>query len=348
MTLGVGLIGCGGIMRPHVAGWLKVQDRAEIVAVADISEEAAKARVAQMGHAATMYSDYHDLLADENVDVVDIALPHHLHRDAIVAAAEAGKHLMTEKPLCLDLDEAEDIRAAVEKSGITMMAGHNQLFFPSVLQAKQMIVEGDLGDIYMVNSIDASARRRPLNLNKATWAGGDVGSRPETWRSDPAKMGGGELIDTGYHPMYRMLLLADGAPETVTAMLGTHRLPLKREDTATVLVEFDNGVKGRLFSSWGLRPTGARPTIFSVMSEAGQLWGEMDKLYYQPVGFREPAVVEFPGWDYARSFAAEIAHFCDAIEQGFEPLHSVAEATDTLRVILAAYRSVEENVIVTL
>ncbi len=348
MTLGVGLIGCGGIMQPHVAGWLKVQDRAEIVAVADVSEEAAKARVAQIGHPVTIYTDYADLLADDDVDVVDIALPHHLHRDAIVAAAEAGKHLMTEKPLCLDLEEAEDIRAAVEESGITMMAAHNQLFFPSVLQAKQMIVEGDLGEIYMVNSIDASARRRPLNLNKATWAGGDAESRPETWRSDPAKMGGGELIDTGYHPTYRLLFLADQEPKKVTGMLGTYRLPLQREDTATVLVEFANGVMGNVFSSWGIRPTGARPTIFSIKSQAGQLWGEMDKLYYQPVGFEEPAVVEFPGWDYARTFAAEIAHFCDAIEQGFEPLHSVGEATDTLRIILAAYRSVEEDTIVTL
>ena len=84
------------------------------------------------------------------------------------------------------------------------------------------------------------------------------------------------------------------------------------------------------------------------MAEAGQLWGEMDKLYYQPVGFQQPAVVEFPGWDYGRTFAAEIAHFVDAIEGGFEPLHSVSEATETLRIILAAYQSVAEGTVVKL
>jgi predicted dehydrogenase len=105
---------------------------------------------------------------------------------------------------------------------------------------------------------------------------------------------------------------------------------------------------GNVFTSWGLRAPSARPILFSVMGEAGQVWGESDKLYYQPVGFQKPAMVEFPRWDYGRTFVAEIAHFCDAIIGGYEPLHSVAEATETLRVILAAYRSVDEGIVVKL
>jgi len=131
-------------------------------------------------------------------------------------------------------------------------------------------------------------------------------------------------------------------------MLGIYRLSLEREDTANVLVKFQGGMTGKIFSSWAMRAPGARPTLFNVMGEAGQLWGEIDKLCYQPVGFDRPATVEYTNWDYGRSFAAEIAHFVDAIEGGFEPLHSVAEATETLRVILAAYRSAEEGIIVRL
>ena len=347
MTLKIGLIGCGGIMHPHVEGWKAIAGRAEIVAVADISEENARARVAQYGSPAKIYTDYAELLADEAIDAVDIALPHHLHRDAIVAAAEAGKHLMTEKPLCLNMGEAADIARAVKESGVTMMAGHNQLFFPSVLQAKQMVMQGDLGKVYRVHSVDAGARRRPLNLNKSTWSGAGP-ARRTTWRSDPAKMGGGELIDTGYHPAYRLLFLAGQHPVEVSATLGTYRMPMDREDTASVSVKFGDGAMGSIFTSWGLRAPGARPILFSINGEAGQLWGESDKLFYQPVGFQSPAVVEYAGWDYARTFAAAIAHFVDAIEGGFEPLHSVDEATETLRLILAAYRSAEEKIIVTL
>ena len=211
MTLRIGLIGCGGITHAHVEGWKAIADRAEIVAVADVSEENAGRRVTQIGHPVSIYADYYDLLADKEIDAVDIALPHHLHRDGIVAAAEAGKHLMTEKPLCLTLDEAADIAQAVEKSSVTMMAAHNQLFFPSVLQARQMITSGDLGEIYMIHSLDCGARRRPLSLDKSSW-GKAASSFGTSWRSDPEKMGGGELIDTGYHPTYRLLFLAGQRP----------------------------------------------------------------------------------------------------------------------------------------
>lgn len=347
MTLKIGLIGCGGITQAHVNGWKGVTDRAEIVAVADVSRENAEARAAQIGTNPEIVSDYRDLLVDKEIDAVDISLPHHLHCEAIVAAAKAGKHLMTEKPLCLNLDEAAQISKAVKESGITMMAAHNQLFFPAVQQAKQMIMSGELGKIYMIHSLDCGARRPPLSQNKATWG------QPQTmaswgWRNDPSKMGGGELIDTGYHPTYRLLFLAGQQPTEVTAMLGTYRLPLAAEDTAMALVKFQDGMIGQIFSSWGLRGPGAKPTLFYIMGEAGQLWGEIDKLYYQPVGFSSPALVEYPGWDYGRSFGAEIKHFVEAIEGGFEPLHSVDEATLTLRVIMGAYQAVAENRIVKL
>jgi predicted dehydrogenase len=347
MTFKVGLIGCGGIAEAHVDAWKTVAGRAEIIAVADISEENSRRRAAQIGTNPRIYAEYDDLLADKEIDLVDLCLPHHLHREAIVASARAGKHLMTEKPLCLSLAEAADIAKTVEESGIIMMAAHNQLFFPAVLQAKEMIMAGDLGQVYAIHSIDCGARRIPLSLNKATW-----GQPPQAsllgWRSDPAKMGGGELIDTGYHPAYRLLFLAAQRPTEVTAMLGTYRQPLPTEDTAEVLVKFESGMIGQIMTSWGIRAPGARPTLFNIMAEAGQLWGEIDRLYYQPVKFNSPALVEYPGWNYGLSFNAEIQHFVEAVEGGFEPFHSVKEATDTLRLILAAYQSVAESRIVKL
>ena len=343
MAFKIGLIGCGGITRAHVEGWKTLAGRAEIVAIADISEERLKERAAQIGHPVRSYTDYEDLLADKEIDAVDISLPHYLHRDAIVAAAQAGKHLMSEKPLCLTLDEADDIAQAVKDSGVIMMAAHNQLFFPTVLQAKRMITSGDLGEIYMINSIDCSAGRTPISLDKSRW-GKPVRRFAGTWRANLQKMGGGELIDTGYHPTYRLLFLAGQKPTEVTAMLGTYRLSLEREDTSSVLVKFEKGMMGKIISSWAMRAPGARPTLFNIMGEAGQLWGQIDKLYYQPVGFQTPATLEYPGWSYGRSFAAEIAHFVEAMEGRFEPLHSVAEASETLRVILAAYQSAEEGI----
>ncbi|MEZ4680577.1 MAG: Gfo/Idh/MocA family oxidoreductase [Caldilineaceae bacterium] len=118
-------------------------------------------RAAQIGTNPEIVSDYRDLLVDKEIDAVDISLPHHLHCEAIVAAAQAGKHLMTEKPLCLSLDEAAQIAKAVKASGITMMAAHNQIFFPAVQQAKQMIMSGELGQIYMIHSLDCGTAGAP-------------------------------------------------------------------------------------------------------------------------------------------------------------------------------------------
>lgn len=348
MTLKIGLIGCGGIMNPHIDGWKAISDRAEIVAVADISQEAMQKAAARIGHPVQMYTDFRELLAQSGVDAVDIALPHHLHCEAIVSAARAGKHLMTEKPLCLNLDEAAEIERAVRSSGITMMAAHNQLFFPPMLRAKQMLMSGDLGRVYMIHSYDCSARRPPLPLNKAMWGKESNNAFAGTWRSDPSMMGGGEYIDTGYHPTYRLLFLAGKRPTEVTAMMGTYRQPLQEEDSASVQVKFDDGVMGHILTSWAFPNPGPQPLLFSIVGEAGQLWAEMDKLYYQPVGFQTPATVEFPGWTYGRSIVAEIEHFADAVIQGYEPLHSVTEATDTLRVIMAAYEATDSNRIVRL
>src|SRR5690606_37215136 len=146
-----------------------------------------------------------------------------------------------------------------------------------------------------IHSYDCDARRGKLNPNKATWAdtkhlalGG--------WRTDPAKMGGGEFIDTGYHPTYRLLFLAGQAPAEISTMLATYRVNMDREDTAYVLAKFGDGMIGQIMTSWAIRPPGARKTLFHIMAEAGQLWGDIDRLYYQPINFEAPATVDYPGW----------------------------------------------------
>src|ERR1700690_3305119 len=102
MTIKIGLVGCGGIATVHVRGYLKVSEHAQVVAVCDVVEKNAQERSEQAG-GARIFSDYNTLLAETDVDVIDICLPHHLHKDAIVAAARAGKHILCEKPLCLTL-----------------------------------------------------------------------------------------------------------------------------------------------------------------------------------------------------------------------------------------------------
>ena len=104
--LGVGIIGCGGISNGHARGWNANSDSAKVVAVADVVDAAAQTRAAQVG-GAQIYSDYHELLQNPNVDAVDICLPHHLHKEAAVAAAERQEAHPHRKAALLDYGRSQ-------------------------------------------------------------------------------------------------------------------------------------------------------------------------------------------------------------------------------------------------
>lgn len=325
MTVRMGLIGAGSITESHVRGYLAAGDRAKLTAVADMDLDRAKLRAETAG-GATTYSDYRELLASGDVDAVDICLPHHLHADAIVAAADAGKHVLCEKPLCLNMTEATRIADRVAASGVTLMCAHNQLFLPSVAKARALISAGELGQIYELQTTDAF------------YAKGTAASMG--WRAKLATSGGGELIDTGYHPSYLLLHLAGAEPVEVLAMISTHRLTFSEgEDSARVLVRFDSGVVGAIVTSWAYDPAPGTAS-FTVVGEAGSLTGTPRSLTFKRRG-EKPSEIELP--KAGHTVTAEIDHFLSCLEQGTRPIQTQVEGTAVLRVILAAYRSEREK-----
>jgi predicted dehydrogenase len=317
--LRVGLIGAGGIAGAHVKGYLANPELVQLVAVADPVEANARRRADLAG--AAVFDSYERMLAEADLDAVDICLPHHLHRDAIIAAAEAGKHILCEKPLCLSVEEAADVTAAVERAGVTLMCAHNQLFSPPVAKAKEVIAAGTIGEVYEVRTTDSFRN----DLDPTTMG----------WRATAATSGGGELIDTGYHPSYLLLHLADAAPVSVAAMLSTHRLTfMEGEDSAQVLVRFENGVVGSLVTSWAYNPS-PNTERFSVVGSLGSLHAIGSSLHVRTLD-RVTTSYEFQPVD---EFAEEIRHFAEVLADGRKPLHSHVEGVQTLELILAAYRS---------
>lgn len=322
----VGLIGAGGIAGAHVTGYLANPRTTRLVAVADPVQANAERRAEPAG--AATYPDYPAMLASAEIDAVDICLPHHLHKDAIVAAARAGKHILCEKPLCLSEEEARAVQSAVQEAGVTLMCAHNQLFSPPVAKALELIQAGVLGRVYEVRTTDSF-------FNDFT---------PDSmgWRASAATSGGGELIDTGYHPTYLLLELAGGEPVEVTAMLSTHRLTfMEGEDSAQLLVRFAGGVLGSLVTSWAYAPS-ANTERFSVVGELGSLHSDGKNLSYA-LRNGENGTLAFPE---VNEFAAEIAHFAGAIRTGTRPIHTEKEGIEVLGIILAAYRSAETRTIV--
>ena len=315
----IGIIGGGGIANAHLKGYGAIPDRARVTAIADASAETLAARTEETG--ARGYADFHELVQDPEVDAVDICLPHHLHKAAIVAAAEAGKHILCEKPLCLTAEEAAEVRAAVERAGVTLMCAHNQLFLPAVAKAKEIIDSGQLGEVYEVRTTDSFYNDfDPANMG---------------WRAHTATSGGGEYIDTGYHPTYLLMHLSGGRPVSAFAMMSTHRLKfMEGEDSAQVLVRFDNGSVGQLVTSWAYEAAPGTDR-FSVVGEKGSLSSDGTTLRVKLRGGEEQVFEHEP----VDTFVAEIADFVTCLETGRRPLNTEDEGIAVLGIILAAYES---------
>ncbi|WP_194420923.1 Gfo/Idh/MocA family protein [Microbacterium abyssi] len=316
----IGLIGAGGIAGAHVAAYRRNPGTVTFAAIADPITENAERRRGDDADV-RIHADYREMIAAGGLDAVDICLPHHLHAEAVIAAADAGLHVLCEKPLCLTMAEADAITAAVERNGVTVMCAHNQLFLPAVAAARDLVASGVLGRVYEVRTTDSFHN--------------DFTVESMGWRAKAITSGGGELIDTGYHPLYLLQHLAGGTPVEVGAMLSQHRLGfMEGEDSAQVLVRYDNGVVGHVTTSWAYEPA-VGTEKFSLVGEKGSLSSDGTTLISRVRG-QEPVTTTF---EPVHEFAAEVEHFAECIRTGARPIQTHVEGIDVLGVILAAYES---------
>ena len=345
-TLKVGIVGSGWMGHVHARAWQSNAPRGEVVAVADVSPQRAHHLAAECGDRdVAIYADLETMLTGADLDAVDICLPHHLHTEAILAAARAGKAILCEKPLCMTLEDAVTIRDALEESGSMFMAAHNQLFQPSLMEACRLLNAGALGRPFVVRSIEA-VQNRGFNTGYVPIELGG-GESPWAWRADPQRMGGGEVIDTGWHATYRLLALADDRPVEVTAMMDRYAVKqLTVEDTGVLLVRFASGAIGEIITSWAFSPVGA--WHFEVAAEHGSLAGGKTRLVHQLHGWPEPVeFTRFPD-DLPHTFASEVTHFLDVVQNGAASQASFDHAARVLQLTLAAYTAAAEHCVVAL
>ena len=239
--LKVGLIGTGGIARGcHIPGFLSVPDECEIVWLCDVSPEALQEAKALVPGARTT-SDYHDVLRDPEVHAVAVTTPNKHHHRPTVDALIAGKHVLCEKPLAMNADEAKDMCRAARDSGKILQVALQMRFGGGATFIKRYIDKGHMGDVYY-------ARAQALRRRGVPHWGVFI---------DKEQQGGGPLIDIGVHILDLTLFLM-GYPKPVTAsgktwnMLGTNpeivnpwgdydREKFTVEDMAVGLIRLENG-----------------------------------------------------------------------------------------------------------
>ncbi len=273
----IGVVGCGGIANGKHLPAEKRNPAAELVAFCDIIEERAVKACKEYGEAgAKTYTDYKELLKDKSIDAVLVLTPNCSHCEITVAALEAGKHVLCEKPMAMNYAEAKKMLAARDKAGKVLTIGYQNRFRPDALYLKERAEEGMFGDVYYAEAI--AIRRRAV----------------PTWGVfiDQEKQGGGPLIDIGTHALDLTLFMMNNYEPAYCVGKTFHKLNKQKntgnawgdwdtekftaEDSAFGFVVMKNGALINLKSSWALNmadPIEAVTTICGDKAGADMLKG---------------------------------------------------------------------------
>jgi len=241
-----GVIGVGTIGATHAEALLGAE-HAELAAVCDTSRERATAFAAKFGCRAAASLD--ELLADPGIDAVSIATPSGLHAECAIPAAQAGKHILCEKPLEITVERCDAILKAAEAAGVTLACVFNNRFFDASRAAKAAILAGRFGDPVLVSA--AVRWHRDPEYYRSAWRG--------TWALD----GGGALMNQGIHAA-DLLRFFNGDVVEVMGFAGRRAHPaIEVEDTLSAVLKFANGSMGCIETSTACAPGFARRIEFS-------------------------------------------------------------------------------------
>jgi predicted dehydrogenase len=249
MSIRWGLLGCGDIATKRVADAMLADPRSTLQAACRRDGAALEQFAArfQVPHTTTVAED---LIARDDVQAVYIATPVDLHCEQTLAAAQAGKHVLVEKPMALDVEQCRQMIEACDAAGVQLGVAYYRRFYPAVRRVAELLREGVLG--------------RPLSILATT--GNPLRFPSDDWRVVRSRGGGGPLMDIGSHRLDLFLMLL-GAPRRVRAACGESP-DYESEQTATLLVEYPQGCHGVLQCYFGTRDT---PDRLEVIGTEGRV-----------------------------------------------------------------------------
>jgi myo-inositol 2-dehydrogenase / D-chiro-inositol 1-dehydrogenase len=331
----VALLGAGFIADIHIESYQRFVPDAEVVAVYTRDRKRAEA-FAQKHHIARAFDNFETAIQESGADVVDICLPNFLHARVCLAALNAGKHVIIEKPLAMTLEEADSMIAAAKENNRLLMYAEELCFAPKYERVRKLVGEGAVGNVYMLKQAEKH-------------------SGPHSdWFYDINQSGGGVLMDMGCHGLAWFRWMLGGAPkiESIFATMHTHlhKGRTKGEDHSICIVEFEGGVIGMAENSWAKH--GGMEDSVEVYGAGGVSYADLfmgnSALTYSEkgYGYAMEKAGSTQGWTFTifeeafnQGYPQELAHFIRCVRDGEKPLVTGEDGRAVLEMMYAAYES---------
>jgi predicted dehydrogenase len=327
-TLRIGLVGVGAAAQINHIPALKKIEGLEVAALCDRDPEKT-ARVAQKFGIPRTYQRFEEMLSDDGIDAVDICTPNFLHAPMAMAALEADKDVLCERPLARSADEAVAMAKAARKADRVLMCAVQHRFRPDAQLLRKFVEKGDLGEIFFA---------------KAGWLRQRTEWDSDEWRRQKRESGGGVVLDLGFQMMDQALWIL-GSPKVVSVTANVHRLRKGEvEDSATAFFRLESGATLTLELTWGL----LMEKDFAYLN----LFGSGGAALLNPLrihkGMHGTLVNVTPTMDssrnqYKNSMEAQIAHFAESLRKGTKPSGSADEIVPVMQLMDAVYRSAEQG-----
>jgi len=347
----IAIVGCGRISDLHALGYRGLAG-ARIVAVCDTNGKRAREKAEAWG-VARVYTDYKKLLADPEVDLVELLVPHHLHAPMTVAACQAGKHVSVQKPMALTVSEAEQMIQAAEQAGVVLRVFENFVFYPPHVRAKEMIDAGEIGEPQMLRlHVSTGQSETAWKVPLGAWL----------WRFNEGKCGGGPLIfDHGYH-LFSLARYLMGEVERVYAWMDTSpvggaipRQVAELDAPATIMFQFKSPRRYGVLD-FAHTPNMVMDSIYYADDDRVEVIGDRGILFVnrctartvdlpELMMFRDgktmPIAVDRVEWH--DSFVDCTRHLIGVLREGGRPVLGGAAGKAVLQFTLAAHISAREG-----
>lgn len=334
-TTRVALLGTGFIADIHIESYHRFVPDAEIVAVHSRTGENARSFAERHG-IGRWFTDLERTIAESGCDLVDICLPNHLHERATLAAANAGKHVIIEKPLCLTLEEADRMIAACASRNVKLMYAEELYFAPKYERVRALVGEGAVGTIYHMRHCEKHSGPH------------------SSWFYDLNQSGGGALMDMGCHGFawFRWMLGQRPALSVYAHMQTGLRHPdrTRCEENSVAIVEFEGNVIGVAENSWA-KPGGMEDRV-EVAGTGGVIYADLfmgnSALTYseQGYGYAMEKAGSTQGWTFAifeeafnQGYPQELQHFIKCVRENLQPVSTGEDGRAVLELMNAAYES---------